>query len=483
MKKMLLTMLLFLASFMHDARADATLHNYIGTESDGIRLTLSATNGSYGSPTIYYQGLGYLPHFNDPQQVAWSSWNVNDSAGNYYGTISLNSNSYTASWASFAPSTTGYSLDTITLVDAGVDATGAHTYNLSVKSLIKPSEPEPDAGPFPDAPLATPAYDSNGQKITFAVEGNHIIDNNGKNVVFKGLARPSLEWNPQGQYLTVDEIKLMHEKWGANVLRLDLNQDYWLSSAGAETKGSYKQIVNALVYYATQNNMAVIFDLHWIDDNKKQQPMADANSITFWQYVAWDYKDFGTVLFELYNEPYGIDATTWLNGNTAAGYIGYQRLYDEVRSRSTNICIINGLEYGYDLSFVNDDFKVAGTNIVYGSHPYKRTMTELNSNFPGVLDKYPLIFTEFGDNDDNHYPSSTNPNTDTYASYYADVLSFANLHGVNYTGFAWWAGNPGFPSLISNFTTGDAINGGKQIQLDMTTAATAGTALDFSEVN
>lgn len=279
--------------------------------------------------------------------------------------------------------------------------------------------------------------------------------------------RPSLEWSAQGQNLSPQDIENMRH-WNANVIRLDLYQNYWFASEPATQKGSYKQIINAIIYYAIQNKMAVILDLHWTD-GAYQSPMANANSVTFWKQVANDYKNFGTVIFELFNEPYGFDPNNksdldrWLNGDKISP--GYQQLYDAVRSvGANNICIINGTDYGYDISFVNDAFGVKGYNIVYGSHPYneKGANGGFDKNFKGVLGKYPLIFTEFGVNQSEYFP-------DGYKKVYDRILAYINANKVSYTAFAWWVDsmNPNtFPDLIKDWS-GTPLNGGTNVHNDM----------------
>ena len=149
------------------------------------------------------------------------------------------------------------------------------------------------------------------------------------------------------------------------------------------------------------------------------------------------------------------------NGNNS--YAGYQELYNAIRSTGAeNICIINGLSWGYDLSFVNDQFKIDGYNIVYGSHPYNRT--SLDQNFIGVLGHYPLIFTEFGVNKDSYFPNG-------YQAVYKAILDYANQYQVSYTAFAWWVDKNSnkintFPDLIKDWS-GTPLNGGTLIQDDM----------------
>lgn len=322
-----------------------------------------------------------------------------------------------------------------------------------------------DHGPFPKTPLATPPMYANQQHSPFvlSVSGDNIVDNEGKAIRLKGVARPSLEWNVQGQFLSEQDFVNM-KKWGANVIRISLNQSSWFKSKSIAVNGSYKQIIDALVYHATQNGMAIIFDLHWTKDGG-QSNMADKDSINFWKEVATQYKDFGNVLFELFNEPANIDKDVWLNGNSV--YAGYQALYDAVRStKAQNICIINGMHWGFNLDFINagDQYKYAinGYNIVYGSHPYRRSYDAIYSSLAGIISRYPILFTEFGDEDPKDYPNS-------FASAYTNTLLFLNQYNGSYTAWAWWVSpdNPAFPTLISDWQTATPINGGVIVKEDM----------------
>jgi len=440
------------------------LANYLGTGSHPqLRIELSANNGpKWQSFSIAYRGIGNIP-WSSSASEDWSPWSVIDEKGNYYGTITLHSDGAKASWGNYAAGKNGYYLEGIHF---SLNSS-ARAYQLTVDKIHRGSS----TGPFPDAPLAQPAvYPKTETKIILSVSGQHIINNQRQAIVLKGLVRPSLEWNAQGEQLSIPDIQNIRG-WSANVIRIDLNQLYWFDSEPTATKGSYKQIINAIIYYAIQNNMAVILDLHWTE-NGHQSSMANKESIRFWKEVANEYKDFGTVLFELFNEPVNIDKATWLRGNDV--YAGYQQLYDAVRSTGAeNICIINGLEWGYDLSFVNETFKVSGHNIVYGSHPYGRT--QFGNNFQGTLGKYPLIFTEFGVNQSSYFPNG-------YQAVYKAVLNFANQNQISYTGFAWWV-DPDtnkadiFPDLIKNWS-GTPLNGGVYIHDDM--QANPGTTLATS---
>jgi len=423
------------------------LRNYLGKgENPRLILTLGANGPGWDPYRIDYGSSGNVP-YSDDENKDWSTWKVTDETGKYYGTITLRSDGRTIRWVRYTPGEEGYYLEGIEVNNpSGV---------MSVKRIFW-------KGPFPDTPQAKPAtYTDTTRPITLSVKGPDIVDDYGRKVTLKGLVRPSLEWDRHGQYLSEKDFANM-ATWNGNVLRLDLNQEFWLNSEPATVKGSYKQIVDAMIYHATQNNMAVILDLHWPLETT-QGHMANQRSLEFWTQVAWDYRNFGTVIFELFNEPHDIDKGTWLNGNTAKGYVGFQQMYDAVRKTGAkNMVLINGSSpYGYDLSFVNEDFGVKGENIIYGVHPYNEKCFPnyngpegpLDKNLKYVLGKYPILFTEFGDNRGSH-------GIDPMPAY-RSVMPFIQSNGIHYTGFAWWVepSNPGFPCLISDWT-GKPLNGG-----------------------
>ena len=341
------------------------------------------------------------------------------------------------------------------------------------------------SSPFPATPPATPAvFSGTANKIILSVNGNKIVDNKGNFIKIKGFCVPGLEWTKDGVNLSPQDIANI-KKWKANAVRISLNQTFWTDSEPATKIGSYKQIIDAIVAESIKNNMAVILDLHWTDEGAAingQTPMANAKSLIFWKEVANTYKNFGTVMFELYNEPFHISHDVWLNGGIYTGsdprflgktYVGYNQLLKAVRDTgATNICIINGLDWGYDLSFVgtsNGNYLVNDNNIIYGSHPYSykglsnkykgAKMPLFADNFLGVLSNYPIIFTEWGGDSDRLWLDH---------GMYTAYLDYMNANNINYCGWAWYveASKPGFPCLISDWE-GTPLNGGVEVHEDM----------------
>lgn len=192
---------------------------------------------------------------------------------------------------------------------------------------------------------------------------------------------------------------------GANVVRLSLNQNFWISGGPSYVAG-YKTTIQNLVTLAKAKGMSVILDLHWsnqgsLANTAAQQVMADSYSIQFWQEVATAYKNDPEVLFELYNEPHDVTCSAWRDGGTGAwGFTvaGMQQLYDAVRGTgANNLVIVGGLDYAYDLTCVKT-YPLTGTGIIYNTHPYfnfnpKGTPADWDTYFGFLLPDHPVMAT------------------------------------------------------------------------------------------
>jgi endoglucanase len=290
----------------------------------------------------------------------------------------------------------------------------------------------------------------------YYTQGNTIYDSNGVPHQFHGIARPSLEWNAQGENLSTADHALI-AGWGANVVRLALNQRFWL------TNPAYEGTVDDNVQWAKMAGMDVILDLHWSDKGDPgtqpgQQRMADANSLTFWQAVAAKYKDDHRVLFELYNEPHDVSWDVWRNGGPSGdGFtvVGMQQLYDAVRATGAqNLVIIGGLDHAYDLSGVASH-RINGTNIIYATHPYNfpnKQPADWPADWGYLAATDPVMITEFG------VISGSCDST-----YYSQVIDYAKQQNVSWTAWAWYVKDCAFPSLITTWN-GDPSAAGQVVR-------------------
>lgn len=290
----------------------------------------------------------------------------------------------------------------------------------------------------------------------YYVNGNTLCTPDGRPHLLHGVDRPSLEWDPDGEHLSADDFAQM-ASWGANVVRIALNQGFWLSDS-PHYAPAYAARVDQAVAWAEQAGLDVILDLHWSDRGDYtvmpgQQTMADPHSLAFWKEVAARYKDDGRVFFELYNEPHDIPADVWLSGGDVGfTVVGMQQLHDAVRSTGAhNPVIVGGLGWAYDLSHVGQD-PVKGYNVMYATHPYNNAPERRPERWEGswgyLTKTSPVVVTEFGDG-----TGSCSPDYDR------QLIAFADAHHASWTAWAWWAGGCKFPSLLSDWTGGTTDEG------------------------
>jgi endoglucanase len=309
-------------------------------------------------------------------------------------------------------------------------------------------------------PVAPSGYYTNGTTVCSADGIPHL---------FHGVDRPSMEWSA-GDHISASDFQAMAD-WHANVVRVALNQDFWLPGAALHME-SYQDSVDQVVQFAESAGLDIILDLHWSDrgdlsvttlqgqdraGTSNLQQMADANSLEFWVEVATKYQNDGHVLFELYNEPNQINWGTWLNGGTFDGFqvVGMQALYDAVRGTgANNVVIAGGLSYAFDLSGVAAT-PIQGYNVMYATHPYTpqdpASRWERAFGYLATQDIAPVMATEFGDANDS-----------CTGAWDEQLSQFADAHHISWSAWAWYAGGCKFPSLISDwaYTTtvqGDAV--------------------------
>ena len=332
------------------------------------------------------------------------------------------------------------------------------------------------------APSCTP---SEGVNVVTApggyyTNGASVCRADGTAHLFHGVDRPSMEWDSSGEWNNSEGIPrsdfVAIAAWHANVVRIALNQDFWLAGAALHDP-AYAGTVDQAVQDAEASGLDVILDLHWSDrgdltasvagqgqgkaGHADQQQMADVNSKQFWTEVASKYQNDGHVLFELYNEPHDISWQVWLHGGTVGTVgsyqaVGMQDLYDAVRATGAqNVVIAGGVNWAFNLSGAAAN-AIQGHNIMYATHPYTTNPNSQGSaaQWDGVFgylatqNTAPVIATEFGDRS-----NSCTGAWDTNLTQYADQ------HHISWTAWAWWAGDCSFPALISDWDYTATVQG------------------------
>ena len=285
--------------------------------------------------------------------------------------------------------------------------------------------------------------------------GNQIIQANGQPITLRGLVMPGLEQSGTLAGTGVSEQAVIEAKeWGANVVRVPLGEQFWLSS-NCDYVPTYEATVDQVVKWITSLGMVALLDLHTNTvsgcETGSQHNMADeAQSPTFWSQVAERYGNPSSpeysplVAFDLYNEPHDISQSIWLNGgettDTVTGVTydaaGMQQLYEAVRAAgSTNLTFISGLNWAN----TPPTTLVTGPDIVYAVHyytcpsaappnctntdPYDPTQDLSQWTTLGASE--PVMVTEFG------WPSQED------GTYDSNVIAYASEQGWGWSAFAW----------------------------------------------
>jgi aryl-phospho-beta-D-glucosidase BglC (GH1 family) len=283
--------------------------------------------------------------------------------------------------------------------------------------------------------------------------GNEILQGNGSPLVTRGVNLSVLQASSTSTGLSENTI-LQMKAWGANTVRVPLNEDLWLATSCAYSP-SYAAEVSQVVNWITALGMVAVVELNF--DNPADigvapggtcppagpQIMADPASVTFWSQVAALFAANPLVAFDLYNEPHDISDQVWLNGGTVNGFpaTGMQQLYNAVRSAGASNLVVGS---GNNWANTPPSTPIAGTTIAYAAHAYtcpNAAPPNCASTTPydpsTILDNWvqfssamPVIVSEFG------WPSVYD------GTYNATVIAFAQAHGWGWLAFAWTTTQP-----------------------------------------
>jgi endoglucanase len=277
--------------------------------------------------------------------------------------------------------------------------------------------------------------------------------------IFRGVARPSLEWDRAGWDITYEDLARI-QAWGSNLVRFSLDQAFWQDPVAG---GLYQRTVDRAVKWTLALGMDVILDLHWLDTmGQKPSGTADlpvgATTQQFWQAVASKYSNDGRVMFELYNEPHDVDPATW--------HSSMQTLYGAVRNAggAKNLIIAGGLDYAYHLDQVLPAQALnPAVNVVYATHPYQfkaANAAAWDGAFGNLAATFPIIATEYGQANISQ-PGGTQTCDPTF---YSSIISYFKTKNISWTAWAWHVeraitdanGTCGFPQLVVGY--GGATN-------------------------
>jgi hypothetical protein len=279
-------------------------------------------------------------------------------------------------------------------------------------------------------------------------------------VVLRGVNRSGLEYaciqgwgffdSPRPNAIDTTAMIAAMKSWDIDVVRVPLNEDCWLGVNTPVGRGGrpYRRIVAAYVRALHAARLYVILDLHLAAPGrtpaKAQLPMADRDHApTFWHSVAATFKSDHALIFDLFNEPFGLGWSCWRNGcriRAQAGApsyrtVGMQALVDAVRSAgATQPLLLGGIDYAAQLgSWSAHAPRDPRHQLIASEHNYGGLSPCSAACRAGVLATarhHPVLFGELGETDCAH-------------GYIDQMMAFADRHRIGYLGWAWDATAPG----------------------------------------
>src|SRR5271157_5260665 len=217
------------------------------------------------------------------------------------------------------------------------------------------------------------------------VEGSFIKDSSENIITLKGVNGPfdflddpwgllaEGTWNTTQVQLILAAVKT----WGFNFIRLHLNVEWWMQNVSQFTANiynspytmplSYIQCIHYVISVAESKGIYVDIDFYSVQNNTAQDPLpyppyslsgsstyiSSASAfVTFWGNVAGNLTNYPNVLFDLWNEPNGNQATEVSWFNTA------QLCINEIRSVGATQLIVVEWDYA---SWLNLNFPPGAT--------------------------------------------------------------------------------------------------------------------------
>jgi endoglucanase len=319
-----------------------------------------------------------------------------------------------------------------------------------------------------------------------SVEGNTLVDDNGNPTRLLGVNRDGTEYMCDDGYLfdsptpsepdsqeMVDAIA----SWGANAVRIPLNEACWLGINHAPKKASgetYRSAIETYVSRVEDAGMYPILELHVVlpgklsvaNDPGLRGMVDEKHGVKFWRQVAQRFGGNTGTVFDLYNEPYvgwkclrdgcNVKRDDYIKKLPTYKSAGTQQLVDVIRKTGAqNVILVGGTSYSNDLSrwleFVPNDplGRIAASFHNYEGPEEGQCHLECwDATIAPVAEQYPVVTGEIGD--------FSADNSVCNHDYIDQYMPWADDHGVSYLGWTWNSVSGGYhcgngPSLIEEY--------------------------------
>lgn len=233
----------------------------------------------------------------------------------------------------------------------------------------------------------TTYYDASAGRLH--VKGTKLVDKKGHEVQLRGVSTHGLSWYPQ--YVNDKCFAQLHDKWGANVVRLAMYTEEYngYCSGDAKNRSDLKKLIKKGVRLAKKHKMYVIVDWHILSDGNPNSHKKEAKA--FFREMSREFKGYNNVIYEICNEPN--NGTSWKEIKSYA-----RSVISTIRKNDKKVVIVVGTPtWSQDVDQAAAD-PIKGDNIMYALHFYAAThKTDLRNKMTAAINKgLPVFVTEYG---------------------------------------------------------------------------------------
>lgn len=233
----------------------------------------------------------------------------------------------------------------------------------------------------------TTYYDASAGRMH--VKGTKLVDKKGHEVQLRRVSTHGLSWYPQ--YVNDKCFAQLHDKWGANVVRLAMYTEEYngYCSGDAKNRSDLKKLIKKGVRLAKKHKMYVIVDWHILSDGNPNSHKKEAKA--FFREMSREFKGYNNVIYEICNEPN--NGTSWKEIKSYA-----KSVISTIRENDKKAVIVVGTPtWSQDVDQAAAD-PIKGDNIMYALHFYAAThKADLRNKMTAAINKgLPVFVTEYG---------------------------------------------------------------------------------------
>lgn len=239
--------------------------------------------------------------------------------------------------------------------------------------------------------LPTAAQTPFGINGRLKVCGTKLCNQHGHPIQLRGMSTHGLQWFPWGDCLKDASLESLARDWGADILRVSV---YIQEGGWATDKAKFNGMVDQIIGAASARGLYVLLDFHLLTPGDPNANLDHAKE--FFERMVPLHGPRGNVLFEIANEPNGVD---WARIKQYA-----DQIVPVIRKHDKQSPILVGTMAWSSLGVSGQgpwthiaSAPIADPNLLYVMHFYAGEHKDAyRAALRAASEKLPLFVTEFG---------------------------------------------------------------------------------------